>query len=60
MAGQLLRSGISPYPNYGEAQAAESPKDFIHKLRISLKELCGWFSSDVERSMFNVGCSSFK
>ena len=39
VAGQLLRSGTSPYPNHGEAQAAESPKDFIHKLRISLKEL---------------------
>jgi four helix bundle protein len=38
-AGQLLRSGTAPYPNHGEAQAAESPKDFIHKLRISLKEL---------------------
>ena len=36
VAGQLLRSGTSPYPNHGEAQAAESPKDFIHKLRISL------------------------
>ena len=39
VAGQLLRSGTSAYPNHGEAQAAESPKDFIHKLRISLKEL---------------------
>ncbi len=39
IAGQLLRSGTSPYPNHGEAQAAESPRDFIHKLRISLKEL---------------------
>ena len=39
VAGQLLRSGTSPYPNHGEAQSAESPKDFIHKLRISLKEL---------------------
>ena len=39
VAGQLLRSGTSPYPNHGEAQAAESPKDFIHKLHISLKEL---------------------
>ena len=39
VAGQLLRSGTSPYPNHGEAQAAESPKDFIHKLKISLKEL---------------------
>jgi four helix bundle protein len=39
VAGQLLRSGTSPYPNHGEAQSAESQKDFIHKLRISLKEL---------------------
>ena len=39
IAGQVLRSGTSPYPNHGEAQAAESSKDFIHKLRISLKEL---------------------
>ena len=39
VASQLLRSGTSPYPNHGEAQAAASPKDFIHKLRISLKEL---------------------
>jgi four helix bundle protein len=39
VADQLLRSGTSPYPNHGEAQSAESPKDFIHKLRISLKEL---------------------
>ena len=38
VAGQLLRSGTSPYPNHGEAQAAESPRDFIHKLRVSLKE----------------------
>jgi four helix bundle protein len=39
VAGQLLRSGTAPYPNHGEAQAAESSRDFIHKLRISLKEL---------------------
>ena len=39
IAGQLLRYGTSPYPNHGEAQAAESPKDFIHKMRVALKEL---------------------
>ena len=39
VAGQLIRSETSPYPNHGEAQAAEYTKDFIHKLRISLKEL---------------------
>ena len=36
---QLLRSGSSPALNYGEAQAAESRKDFIHKLKVILKEL---------------------
>ena len=36
---QLVRCGTSPALNYGEAQSAESPKDFLHKLRISLKEL---------------------
>jgi len=39
IAGQLLKSGTSPYPSHGETQAAESPKDFVHKLRISLKKL---------------------
>ena len=39
LGGQLLRSGSSPVLNYGEAQAAESRKDFIHKLKIILKEL---------------------
>ena len=39
VAGQILRSGTSPAPNYGEALAAESQADFVHKLKISLKEL---------------------
>jgi len=39
VAGQLLRSGTSPLPNHGEAQAAESREDFVHKLSICLKEL---------------------
>ena len=39
IAGQLLRSGTSPLPNHGEAQAAESRSDFIHKFQICLKEL---------------------
>jgi len=39
VAGQLIRSGTSPAPNYGEARSAESRKDFIHKMKISLKEL---------------------
>lgn len=39
LEGQLLRSGTSPALNYGEAQAAESKSDFIHKIKICLKEL---------------------
>src|SRR6266571_4043622 len=39
LAGQLLRSGTSPYGNHGEVEAAESRKDFVHKLKICLKEL---------------------
>ena len=37
--GQLIRSGTSPALVYGEAQSAESRKDFIHKIKILLKEL---------------------
>lgn len=39
LGGQLLRSGTSPALNYGEAQAAESKNDFLHKMKICLKEL---------------------
>ncbi len=39
VAGQILRAGTSPAPNYGEARGAESHADFVHKVRIVLKEL---------------------
>jgi len=39
IAGQLIRSCHSPTFNYGEVQAAESRSDFIHKMRVVLKEL---------------------
>ena len=39
IAGQLIRCGTSPAPNYGEAQSAESRPDFIHKMKICLKGL---------------------
>jgi four helix bundle protein len=39
ITGQLLRCGTSPLSNHGEVEAAESRKDFVHKLRICLKEL---------------------
>ena len=46
ISGQLLRCGTSPFANHGEAQAAESRKDFIHKLGVcfkELKEIKRWF-----------------
>jgi len=39
LGSQLIRSGSSPALNYGEAQGAESGKDFLHKIRVILKEL---------------------
>src|SRR5262245_12832723 len=39
IANQILRSGTAAAPNYGEARAAESRADFVHKLKICLKEL---------------------
>lgn len=37
--GQITRSAMAPALNYGEAKSAESTNDFIHKMKISLKEL---------------------
>ncbi|MFT7640149.1 MAG: four helix bundle protein, partial [Pirellulaceae bacterium] len=39
IAQQLVRCGTSPAANYGEAQAAESRKGFVHKMKVALKEL---------------------
>jgi len=39
LADQLLRSGTSPALHYGEAQGAESRRDFVHKMKVALKEL---------------------
>lgn len=39
LLGQLTRSGTSVSLNYGEAQSGESRKDFIHKIKVVLKEL---------------------
>ncbi|GAB4092481.1 four helix bundle protein [Flaviaesturariibacter terrae] len=56
MAGQITRSGTAPALQYGEAQAAESRADFVHKMKVALKELretynalriiakCGWMN----------------
>ena len=40
LKNQLVRSGTSPALNYAEARFAESRKDFVHKVKIVLKELC--------------------
>jgi four helix bundle protein len=39
VAGQLVRCGTAPGPNYEEGCGAESRDDFVHKLRVCLKEL---------------------
>jgi len=55
IAGQLLRCGTSPGPNYGEAQSAESRQDFVHKMKICLKELRetnAWLKIIRRRSLF--------
>ena len=39
IAGQLIRSGSSPTIHYGEVQSAESRRDFVHKMKVVLKEL---------------------
>ena len=53
---QLIRSGLAAAPNYAEARAAESRADFIHKLRIALKELNetrSWLEQIVANGLFS-------
>ena len=53
---QLMRCGLAAAPNYAEARAAESRADFIHKLRIVLKELNetkSWLEQTVANSLFS-------
>jgi four helix bundle protein len=45
ISGQMLRSGTSPALHYGEAQAAESANDFVHKMKVILKELRETFNA---------------
>jgi four helix bundle protein len=39
IASQIIRSGLAPALNYGEAKSAESINDFVHKMKVALKEL---------------------
>jgi len=53
---QLIRSGLAAAANYAEARAAESRVDFIHKLRIVLKELNetkSWLEQIVANGLFS-------
>jgi len=45
LAGQLIRSGTAPALQYGEAQGGESRKDFVHKMKVGLKELRETFNA---------------
>jgi four helix bundle protein len=54
---QLLRAGTAAAANYGEARGAESRSDFVHKLRIVLKELnetAVWLQLILESSMLSA------
>jgi four helix bundle protein len=57
LASQLIRSGTSPALNYGEAQSGESRSDFIHKIKIVLKELRETFNclKIIERTGLSSG-----
>jgi four helix bundle protein len=53
---QVMRSGLAAAPNYAEARAAESRADFIHKLRVVLKELNetnSWLEQIVANGLFS-------
>ena len=38
LSEQIIRSSTSAALNYGEAQSAESRKDFVHKIKVVLQE----------------------
>jgi four helix bundle protein len=53
---QIMRSGLAVAGNYAEARAAESRADFIHKLRVVLKELNetkSWLDQIVANGLFS-------
>ena len=64
LSGQIARSGISPALNYAEAQDAESHKDFVHKMKIVLKELRETLvalkiiqNAGLSKPEVNIGCA---
>src|SRR5215467_4483876 len=62
MSSQMLRSGTAAAANYAEARAAESRSDFIHKLRVVLKELnetAVWIELSVRSSLLSPEIASW-
>ncbi|WP_309399471.1 four helix bundle protein [Cerasicoccus maritimus] len=58
---QLLRAGTSPAPNFAEARGAESRQDFVHKLKIVIKELNEtqvWLKMLSRRNIGNTSATS--
>ena len=56
VSDQLMRSGLAAAANYAEARAAESRADFVHKLRVVLKELNeshSWLEQVVANGLFS-------
>jgi four helix bundle protein len=54
VAGQLVRCGTAPAPNYDEACSGESKADFAHKIGIATKEMRetrGWLRFVVKLEM---------
>ena len=56
ICGQIIRSGTSPAPNYGEVQDAESRSDFIHKVKIisSSASVVRHSSLAIRQSLFDL------
>jgi four helix bundle protein len=56
LAKQLERCGPAGGANYEEARGAESPADFVHKVRIALKEVretCYWLKLAVRAELMD-------
>jgi four helix bundle protein len=63
LARQLAKCSTSPFANYCEACEAESPTDYVHKMKIGLKELretCGWLVYARIRSRGAIDVSALK
>ncbi len=51
LGNQLVRSGTSPAFNYGEARAAESKRDFVHKIMDECDQLCRISNASIQTAL---------